>query len=112
MQLLAPASYHAADSAERAMVCNGCGPGSWRLDMVPDCILGLDITEACNIHDWMYEWDGDREQADAWFLANMAILAARGSKLLLPVRLVVIVNYFLAVRFGGEGFHNNRREHV
>lgn len=105
MDLLAPASYLAADVTERVLVCNGCGPGSWRLDMVPDSVMGLDISLACNIHDWMYAWDWDRVQADVWFLANMVILACRGSKWLLPFRLVVICNYFLAVRFGGETFH-------
>jgi len=105
MELLAPESYRLADPAERALVCNGCGPGSWRLDMVPDSILGLDITEACNIHDWMYEWDGDRVQADVWFLANMVLLAVKANKLMLLVRLPIICNYFLAVRLGGEVYH-------
>lgn len=112
MQLLAPASYLTADATERALVCNGCGPGSWRLDMIPDSILGLDISAACNVHDWMYEWDGDREKADVWFLANMVISAMGGSKWLLPIRMVIISNYFLAVRFGGEVHHNKTNTQV
>lgn len=75
--LIAPQSYRDATPAERAEVVNGCGPGGWRLDLVPDDLLGLDITEACNIHDWMYhagDCEQDRHEADRTLLSNLLSL--------------------------------------
>jgi len=107
MELLAPESYLQATQAERALVCNGCGPGSWRFDLIPDSILGLSIKEACNIHDWMYAWGEDRLKADIWFLANMVLLAAKGNKWIFIPRLSLICKYFLAVRIGGGAYHGS-----
>ena len=53
--------------------CNGCGSG-WNAKLVPDRIYGLDITEVCCIHDYMYEVGktaAAKEQADRVFLINL-----------------------------------------
>jgi hypothetical protein len=41
----------------------GCGPGGIGDVFVPDSILGLDVSEACRIHDWYYRlWEGETEE--------------------------------------------------
>jgi hypothetical protein len=73
MELYAPASYVAASPEVRLQVVNGCGPGGWKVDIVPDCIWGLDISAVCDIHDWMYSVGitlADKEEADRVFLNN------------------------------------------
>jgi len=48
--------------------------------LIPDRIWGLKITEACNIHDWMYRVDaaGGKKYADKTFLHNMNSLIDQG----------------------------------
>jgi hypothetical protein len=53
---------------------NGCGPGDWKIDLVPDSLLGCDFTESCNIHDVMYHFgkdNVDKQLADRVFLYNI-----------------------------------------
>lgn len=53
---------------------NGCGPGGWKFDLVPDTMWGLSVNEACDIHDWMYLFGkviDDKDRADRSFLNNM-----------------------------------------
>jgi len=74
MQLYAPASYIAAPPETRLQVVNGCGPGGWKVDLVPDRMWGLDVSPACDIHDWMYVVGltlADKEEADRVFLNNL-----------------------------------------
>jgi hypothetical protein len=52
---------------------NGCGPGNWRYDLVPDALLGVNFEWPCRIHDVEY-WRGkDKTEADARLLVNMLI---------------------------------------
>ncbi len=54
-----------------------CGINQQRLDPIPDTILGLNIKEACCIHDWMYglgNSESDRSKADKVFLWNLLYL--------------------------------------
>jgi hypothetical protein len=49
--------------------------------LIPDRIWGLKITEACNIHDWMYRVDDDnggKDHADTTFRQNMHYLINKG----------------------------------
>ena len=43
-------------------ITNGCGPGGWKFDLVPDTIWGLSIKDECNNHDvdWHFaeSWAG------------------------------------------------------
>lgn len=69
----APPTYWSCDASIRALLCNGAGPAGkgW---IVPDTIYGLNITEAANIHDWMYVWGeklDDKNKADMTFLMNL-----------------------------------------
>lgn len=108
-QLSAPESYRIASVQEHNRVCNGCGTkglGGW---LVPDTLFGLDISEACDIHDWRYaegaSW-GEKDVADREFLSNMLtiIRAETGliAALLRPFRLHRANAYFNAVRVFGR----------
>lgn len=100
--LIAPESYWEASPDLIAKVCNGCGSSQARVDLVPDSFWWLDVTPACRAHDWMYHEGVNKHLADAVFLANMALLAAQGTKWLLIPRLHMACRYFLAVFFCGD----------
>lgn len=71
-ELECPLTYKMAPESTKAMCCNACGPQGWKFDVVPDNILGIDISEACNIHDWMYrEGIETRQECDRIFKRNM-----------------------------------------
>ena len=110
MILREPKSYLAASSTTRRAVCNGAGPRRFGW-LVPDTVYGLRITEAADIHDWMYN-EGvtheDKYDADLTFLRNMVaiIMIASGpglrNKVLTRLRIMRAVKYFLAVWWGGN----------
>lgn len=106
----APESYVRAIPEVRAALVNGCGPGGWKIDLVPDTIWGLDISEVCNIHDWMYVTGRrleDKDEADRVMLNNMlrAINAAGGWWILRFLRRRRARIYFESVHiFGGPAF--------
>jgi len=110
--LSCPASFKSATPEEREKVCNGCGSAKAKFDFVPDTAYGLSITDACDIHDWHYEYGitiEDKEEADREYLNNMCRLinAATGilNKLLKPLRRKRVKKYYLAVKyFGGPSF--------
>ena len=104
MKLLAPATYLEAPEELKQQVCNGCGPEGLIGKLVPEHLLGASIASACNIHDWMYQEGEDKQKADLYFLANMICLCAQKSKLLLPVRALLAVHFYLAVHYGGEEY--------
>ncbi len=104
-ELDASYTYKRATPEERASRCNGCGTkglGGW---LVPDTLWGLDITEACNIHDWDY-WEGrteeDKINADSRFLDNMLKVIQEGTWILRPIRRARAMLYYSAVRDGGD----------
>jgi hypothetical protein len=108
--LYAPREYLHLKPEARSRICNGCGPKSWKFDLVPDTIYGLSIAECCNIHDFMY-WAGktkrDRMFADALFLLNGVLLimhASRNAAMKL-LRVSRMMKYYLAVALlGGKAF--------
>jgi hypothetical protein len=109
--LAAPEAYWNLTPAAKAEICNGCGPagGGWKSLFIPNHLLGADIEEACNIHDFRYKTgqsEADRLAADEEFLCNMlrivnslshetALLASRRSLALL---------YYSEVRDRGSKF--------
>ena len=106
--LWAPAEYWELTPEQRALTCNGCGTAStW---WVPDTIWGMDITPACNIHDFMYVCglnEDDRAKADRVFLNNIIrlIQAKTKSKIVSWLRRHRAKIYYEAVRlFGGVAF--------
>lgn len=81
--LYAPEEYWLLTDSERACISNGCGAKGICGWIVPDRIWGLSITEACNIHDFMYfmgETKEDKEHADRVFLNNMLRLIEVNTK--------------------------------
>lgn len=110
--LTAPQSYLDAIPEVVAQVVNGCGPGGWKFDIIPDTVYGLSIKEACNIHDWRYTLgtsEADKDQADKEFLSNCLALVSNdksflGYALHYPRRLRAR-EYFEAVHcFGDNAF--------
>ncbi len=115
IKLFAPHTYWVASNAERESRCNGCGTKGLGGLLVPDTLYGLDITEACNIHDWMY-FEGkniaDKESADRTFLNNMLRIIDAGSFAPLRwLRRVRAMSYYSAVRdFGGPAFWSGKNK--
>ena len=107
--LSCPDSYKTTPREEIDKVVNGCGPGNWKLDFVPDKLRGNNFTEACNIHDWRYYLGGnelDRLQADVELLSNMLLICGKECGTCLDAGDVLICfEYFTAVRkFGAKHF--------
>ena len=110
--LTASDSYLRATPEVIAMFVNGCGPGGWKFDLIPDTMLGLSVTEACNIHDWDYtegKTQADKEAADERFLANCRALIDNApgiiNRLLRYHRRLRALEYYEAVKhFGDEAF--------
>ena len=74
--LKAPDAYWALDKKVKKTICNGVGPKGYGL-LFPDTIWGLSMTEAADIHDFMYHVGKtleDKELADTIFLDNMTLI--------------------------------------
>lgn len=114
--LYAPPAYITATETVREMVTNGCGPGGWKVDLVPDTIYGLDVAPACNIHDWMYmagQTIADKEEADRVMLNNLLRLieATDCPSWLRWLRRRRAHSYYLAVhQFGGPAFWSGKNQ--
>lgn len=113
-QLYKPTSYTSASKEEKRDICNGCGAANAKFDFVPDNIYGLSITEACQIHDWMYykgTTNEDKIEADRIFLHNMLrIIEHHGGflKCLLRRR---AYKYYLAVKhFGSTAYWDGKNK--
>lgn len=93
---------------------NGCGSG-WKEPLVPDTLGGIDISEACSIHDYMYEEGGaenDREYADRCFLFNMLTIIHRDDTWITneDVAIKWAILYYQTVREYGEQYFNYRSD--
>ena len=110
IKLNAPESYWDLDNDEKKRICNGCGAAGAMFDYVPDKIWFLPISEACNIHDFMYhvgETVSDKKEADDIFFENISIIIKTCTKtrLLKLLRLRMAYTYYLAVQmYGNEAF--------
>lgn len=109
-KLYAPAGYwNLLPTAKRELV-NGCGPAGWKGKYIPDHLLFVSITEACNIHDWMYiegKTEDDRERADRVFLNNMLriVEAVSANFLTREIRRRLALRYYATVRdYGAQYF--------
>ena len=104
--LRAPESYWKATAAELVELTGGCGPGKFGDYLVPDTIWGLNITPACQIHDWCYRAGSEvsKNDADLMFLGNIVrlIRANTNSKILSTLRYLRAMKYFVAVEEGGD----------
>ena len=108
--LFAPAEFWKLTPDQRAEICNGCGPDGWLNLLVPDTILGLSISLACDIHDYMYvtgETIADKAAADRVFMNNLVRIITAKTKwsLLMWLRLKRARIYYETVHFfGGNWF--------
>ena len=109
-----PESYFTASDEVRKLVVNGCGAGGWKFDIVPDTIYGLNITEECNIHDWMYDQGStaeDKAFADKVLLHNLLVKINDAFVLLRPLRRIRAYEYYEAVKlFGNSAFWANKEK--
>ena len=105
-KLLAPLEYWYLTEEEIKSVTNGCG--SKKTEFIPDSILGLDLSEACRIHDWMYyDLGTSKKEADEVFLINQKKLNKldKASWLVKLLRGGVIYAYYIGVTlFGGNRY--------
>jgi len=91
---------------DSSKIVGGCGPGEWGNEFIPDSILGVAISPACDIHDYCYYLTGgteeERTNADIELFANaFRILKQRSRKIPLFFRCVVLGLYFMACVYGG-----------
>jgi hypothetical protein len=115
--LYAPNDYLYLSRAERDAICNGCGPRSWKFDIVPDTIYGLSIKEVCNIHDYMYHigtTQQDKWFADALFLLNgcLLIMNVSANAIMKTLRVSRMAKYYLAVALAGNAAFATGRKGV
>lgn len=88
---------------EIAKIAHGCGPGSgWKEKIIPDTILGVCITPACNIHDVEYyfgDTSEDKEEADLNLIHNALLINNKDSKFWIfkSIRRKIILGYYEAV---------------
>jgi hypothetical protein len=109
--LYAPAAYWRLTRAGRAeLQLNGCGPSGWKNRLVPEHLLWVSITAACDIHDYMYitgRTEADREESDRVFLNNMLRIVEGESSTWLTrdLRRRLALRYYATVRdLGGPYF--------
>jgi hypothetical protein len=113
IDLFCPEPFNSSWSIIRA-ISNGCGPQGWKIDLIPDSVLGCNIEEACRIHDVQYG-EGrtieDKQSADRTLLNNgIRLVRARTTTIaakifLLRLRLNLVYTYYEAVsHFGGPAF--------
>jgi hypothetical protein len=92
-----------------------CGSDKAWFDFIPDNFVGVDISLACKIHDYMYVIGGtekDKIKADKTFKKNLTALVLNNGDLAWRDTNLALVNaYYLAVsRFGDSSFNykNNK----
>lgn len=118
--LIASQSYLDALPEVVARVVNGCGPGGWKVDLIPDTVLGLSIEEACNIHDWDYTEGStgyDKCIADDRFLLNCLFLIENAKGFWAIIfrhhRKLRAYEYHLAVSsFGHDAFWKGKEKRI
>ena len=112
--LYAPNGFWELSKEALNEVCDGCGAEPIS-NIVPDNLLGLNITDACNIHDYMYatgETEKDRKVADRVFRNNMIrIINHDPGKWLKPLRRLLAIFYYRIVReLGGPWFWDKKNK--
>lgn len=107
--LHAPDDYWTLSKEEKKEICNGVGPRGYGF-LIPDTIWGLRVTEAADIHDYMYfvgDTIIDKEDADEVFLDNLIRIIEKETKWnwLKKLRCNRALLMFKAVdAFGGPAF--------
>ena len=96
----------------------GCGPGGAGDKFVPDTMYGLNVSNACRIHDWYYRFypentEEARKMADRILLNNLLriVEANTKSKILLCLRRRRCKTYYRMVRtFGASSYFDDRND--
>jgi len=92
------------------LICNGCGAANAMFDFVPDTIWGMDISKACNRHDFEYWWhdsEAKRKEADDNFYSNLLwLIKSEGGWLRYPRRVRAWAYYRMVRYFGESAFVN------
>lgn len=107
MELLETESYRNATMIDICYVCNGCGPKSWKYKI--DKILGINLFEACNRHDWDYNEGGDKalkREADLRFILNIIIILLEARSYWNILRVPAAMMFYVAVHFCGKTSFN------
>lgn len=111
--LYAPLGYRKLTKEEKKTICNGCGAKGGIT--VPSTFYGLDISAACDIHDYMYyagKTNADKEAADRIFLNNLnRIIEARSCCILKYLRQSRAKKYYKGVKyFGSSAFWEGKNK--
>ena len=73
----APEGYWKLSKEDKKKIkLNKCGGDKITATLVPDYILGVDISEVCNVHDYMYlkgETAEDKKRAEKIFYDNLQV---------------------------------------
>ena len=101
--LVSPDSLHRASDEDRSKVFNKCGPEGIASYLVPNSLLGVDISTSCNIHDWTYveaKNQLEHKVSDEIFLENMKqqVRNKTSDPILKTLRFGMAYLYFAAVR--------------
>jgi len=113
VRLYAPAGYWKLSPIIKAKLCNGCGSKGFGW-IVPNTMYGLNVSEACNIHDFMYKTgvtNDDKMSADRTLLHNcLRIIDAKTKNSILKfLRGRRAHAYYVAVKtFGGFAFWSDK----
>ncbi len=102
-RLVAPADYWELTEDQKKQIVNQCGPDGPLNSLVPNSLFGLDISDECDAHDWMFvQAKNSRElkEADDVFLMNMKSKVREGTTLLplIWLRESLAHLYYAAVR--------------
>ena len=114
--LFAPSEYWELTKSQREKITNGCGSKRFGSIVVPDTFYGLRVSEACNIHDFMYtigETIEDKYIADRVFLNNLIRIIDKHTNWKILNRLRcrrAYKYYFFAKVFGGPSFWENKNK--
>lgn len=122
MELYGPKEVWAMDREK--FLRGGCGAEGWKVDIVPDAILGVSIQDSCRIHDAMYGLginglgiegsNSHKEQCDRVFLNNMYRQIDNKKKQwrwTKKLRKHIAWGYFQAVvKFGGPAYWDGKNE--
>ena len=112
--LIAPNSYRQNTALNTPTYINGCGGQGLTSSIISNSLFGLNINEACNIHDYMYEQGIDKLDSDNIFLKNMLTLINQdsSSNIIKHLRKAKAYLYFLGVKLFENIFFKskNKRE--
>ena len=89
-----------------AEMSGGCGADGALFDYVPDNFIGVNISMACKIHDYMYgigKTEADKVKADKMFYTNLKRLVTNDSSLIFRTTNLRLARlYYVAVRDMGH----------